>query len=681
MSSSSPQRDDPLDRLLADVPVPDGLRARWADDAVADAAVERMLRDVSIPFGFRHRLRAVAATPHWRSRSLAAAAALFLIACVWQGVAHLSKLVSGTHPRRPPLVVSVPRIESLDEPSIEFVPEVGRPIERTANAGRIDIRAGLEQARQALISETWRPVRRRFGPDPLLLFAATGARAAYADVRGAAPGFDASDVVRARGTAPRGIDVALGAAERKFLLDRGAFPFVSPREFPTSSVPPSFDTASFESVRAALARGEWPEAGAVRVEEFLAAGDYRFARPQAEAAVRLSATGAIAPWSPTSTASQPVPPERTTRLLQLEVQARDLPAAPRKPVYLTVAVDVTAGMKNGGRLTSVKSALRALLARLGGADRVTLTTIGGDEAVLIADAGRAELDQLLAAVDWLDAGRVGSLSSGAAAAVTAAAQRQPPRNVDRRLVLVSDAFDEFDPVGARTVSRLLMTSAARGIQVFPIDLGRSEEGTAWDELARRTGGKSFRVATTERLRSALMEVLSGRSQLTAAGAVLTVSFHPQAVAGYRLFGYEPTPLADAAPQPIEIDLHAGQGVTVLYEVALTGDKNAAVGTAVLRWRDVVDGSPRESVLSLTRAMLGSTFEKSSANLQMATIAAAAAGRLRNSPWGDNVAPQETLQWLRRLDRARTGRSLDDWIALLEQMQRKPAKPVGGRGPR
>lgn len=681
MTLPDPRRDDPLDRMLADVPVPADLRERWAAEAVADVAVERMLREVAIPFGFKHRLRAVAATPHWRSRSLAVAAALFLMVCVWQSIAYVSGLAVRTYGKRPDLLGTIIDPTWTNEPTIEFAPDVVRPTERPPAVRTAVDAVAWEQARDALTSGVLRPARRRLGPDPLLLFASSGARGAYEQVKGAAPGFDSSDVVRARRHTPRGIEVPLGAADRKFLLDQGAFPFVTPREFPTSSVPPSFDTASFDAARAAVERGEWPAADKIRVEEFLAAGDYRLARPAADAAVRLTASGAIAPWSPTSTVAQPLPPERITRLLQLEVQARELPSAPRRPTHLTVAVDVTASMKAAGRLTAVKSALRALAHRLGGADRLTLTTIGGDEAVLVEEAGRAELDQLLAAVDWLDAGRSGSLSSGAAAAVAVAARRELPRNVERRLVLVSDAFEEFDPVGARTVERLLGTSAARGIQLYPFDLDAGEEGTAWDELARRTGGKSFRAATAERMRSGLMEVLTGRSQLAAAGAVLSLSFHPQTVAGYRLFGYEPTPLSALAPQPIEIDLHAGQGVTVLYEVALSGDKNAEIGSAVLRWRDVADGSPREAVLPLTRTMLGAAFEKSSANLQMGTIAAAAAGRLRNSPWGDNVAPQEVLQWVRRLDRARTGRALESWISLLEQMQRLPAKRPNGRGTR
>ena len=395
----------------------------------------------------------------------------------------------------------------------------------------------------------------------------------------------------------------------------------------------------------------------------------------------MSVAGSIAPWSPTPNPTMPLPPERTTRLLQIAVQAGEPAPEPRKPTYLTVAVDVTDSMRSGERLTLVKAALRAVVGRLGGNDRLTLTTIGGSNSVIIEEAGRAEIDQLLAAVDWLEIGRSGALAQGTLAAISAAGRRELPKQVVRRLVVISDSFDVFDPLGTRTIEQLLRTSAARGLELYPIDVAQAGEIAAWDELARQSGGKTFRVGTSERLRSALMEVLTGRSQLIASGGVVSVSFNPQCVVGYRLIGYEPSAAAALGPQPTEIDLHAGQGVTLLYEVVLNGDRSTEIGKASVRWHDAVDGSAKSQELPISRAALGSTFDRASPNVQLAAIATAVAGRLRNSPWGDNVAPAEVLQWAARLDRARLGRSLEPWIALLDQMQRMPPRRGAARGNR
>jgi hypothetical protein len=63
------------------------------------------------------------------------------------------------------------------------------------------------------------------------------------------------------------------------------------------------------------------------------------------------------------------------------------------------------------------------------------------------------------------------------------------------------------------------------------------------------------------------------------------------------------------------------------------------------------------------------------------VATATAAGLRNSPWGDHVAPSEALEWARHLDRARKGYDLKPWLAMLEQMQELQNKRASGRGGR
>jgi hypothetical protein len=101
---------------------------------------------------------------------------------------------------------------------------------------------------------------------------------------------------------------------------------------------------------------------------------------------------------------------------------------------------------------------------------------------------------------------------------------------------------------------------------------------------------------------------------------------------------------------------------------------------VLSWRDPVDGSPQEAVQKVTRGMLNPAFDKSSPQLQLATIAAAVAGRLRHSPAGDNVAPAEVVQWAHRLERLGTVRGVGPWLELAEQSLKLPP-PRRGSGNR
>ena len=701
----------PLATQLCDVPIPAGLHDRLraaAIDGAADLGVDLetvlaapqndsldiRLRDVPVPPGLHARLRKIAAARiTWRR--LAAVAALLLVAAGLQRF-----VISPRFERRPgsdvahhddapstPILNLVAQAETAGD--ARFAPPSPAPQRPEVRAPFASVPIMLIGQHSHLAAQHESLVVRR--RPKLDVFQATawamGAAASYA---GAAPGTvqggrildDLPDLERAVVRVPRGVEVPLSAEGRKFLLDTGAFPSVTPREFATSIVPFTHDTSGYELARTYLAAGEWPPVEQMRTEEFLAAVDYGYGRPTDKGA-RLIAAGSLAPWNPPSTADRPLPPERIGRLLQLSVQARDLPAAPRPPTFLTVGVDVTTSMQAGGRLEMIRGALRSLVHRLGGADRLTLVALGGTNPVIVEDGARAELEQLLAAVDWLQAGGSGDLSGGILTACATAARRESPRNVVRRVVVISDAFNEFDPTGVRTVEHFLQTSVARALRMDLIDLSGETEETPWEALVRKRDGKTFRVDTGERIRSALMETLTGRNQTVASDAVLSLTFQPQAVVSYRLLGHEPTTLAGLLPQRVEIDLHAGQTATLLYELYLTGGKEQEVATAVLRWRDPTDGSPQEAVQSITRGMLSPTFDKASPPLQLATVAAAAAGRLRHSPWGDNVAPAEVLQWALRLDRLGTVRGVRPWIELTKQMQNvaPPRRPAEKRSAR
>ncbi|MBA4015645.1 MAG: hypothetical protein C0483_00510 [Pirellula sp.] len=706
----------PLASQLCDIPIPAGLhdrlRAMAADNdntngaedletvlaATQNDLLDMRLREVPVPPGMHARLRKIAA-PRLTWQRLAAVAALLLMAA---GVQRF--IIAPRFEQRPGSDVALHH-----DPSASPILNLAAQAETAGDARfvapspppqQLAVRATFASLPTTLAGERSRldaqheslVVRRR---PKLDVFQATAwALGAAASYHGAAPGVapgtvqgarildDLPDVARRVVRVPRGVEVPLSAEGRTFLLDTGTFPSVTPREFATSIVPLTHDTSGYELARTYLAAGEWPPAKHMRTEEFLTAVDYGYGRPTDKGA-RLIAAGALAPWNPPAAADRPLPPERTGRLLQLSVQARELPAAPRPPTYLTVGIDVTTSMQAGGRLEMIRGALRSLVNRLGGADRLTLVALGGTNPVVVEDGTRAELEQLLAAVDWLQAGGSGDLSGGILTACATAARREPPRNVVRRVVVISDAFNEFDPTGARTVEHFLQTSAARTLRMDLIDLSGEAEETPWDALVRRRDGKTFRADTGERIRSALMETLTGRNQTVASDAVLSLTFQPQAVVSYRLLGHEPADFAGLLPQRVEIDLHAGQTATLLYELFLTGGKDQEVATAVLRWRDPTDGTPQEAVQSITRGMLSPAFEKSSPQLQLAAVAAATAGRLRHSPWGDNVAPAEVLQWALRLDRLGTVRGVRPWIELAKQMQNVPPqrRPVEKRSAR
>jgi len=717
---------DPLEQELASVPMPAGMHARLRgviDEerraelaaAAADDSLDDDLRTVVVPWGLGYRLRQIAERrPIFEAktwRRFAVAAALFVMLAAWEGalfVAHYGSLFTGPLEHEPFIAASVVDVNSQQNrlDTTRFTPPSdpndyrGNPSTASDSYARRPV-GPIVQPAGVVIAEYQAAEQRRKAEEKArqadvfhFVAWATGNQPHPGDVRGAAPSAPLPDAARAAIRKPRGIDAKLNAGDRKFLLDYGVFPLVSTKEFPTSVVPLTSETVGYEAVRAAVAAGEWPYADEARPEDFLAATDFNYGRPGDKGA-RLYVAGAIAPWAPSqppppatpgTPAAPPIAPERIGRLLQLSVQARDLPGAARKPMHLTIGVDVTESMQAGQKLAMAKRALEMLVERLEANDRLTLVALGGANPVVIEDAGRAELPQILAAIEWLRADGGGNLAEGIVAAAATAARREPPKNVERRLVILSDSFDETSADDLYAASQFFTAPATRTLGLDLIDLrnntlGNGAEPTAWDGLVRRRSGRVSHGDTTERMRSALLESLTGRNQVVAKKATLTVTFNPATVVAYRLVGHEPSAVAGLPPRPIEIDLSAGRTDTLLYELQLNGSRDQNAATAVLRWTDPTTGAAQEQTQQITRGTLGPAFDKSAPQLQLATIATATAARLRNSPWGDNVPSEEVLQWAVRLERSGSLRGATPWRELIVQMQRLPVRRTTTRGVR
>jgi hypothetical protein len=326
-------------------------------------------------------------------------------------------------------------------------------------------------------------------------------------------------------------------------------------------------------------------------------------------------------------------------------------------------------MSSGNRPALVQQALSSLIERLGTTDRFTLVALGAETSILVEEGSRREIDQLLAAVDYLKPQGAGRLADGVLETCLAAGRSERPTGVERRVVVVSDAFGETDPAGVRRVEQFLETAAGRSLRLDLIDVGSDDAATPWAELARRRDGLVVRAGTRDQVQSALRQSLTGKDQRMAQNVTLSVTFHPEAITAYRLFGHEPTALTAAQPKRLDFDLAAGQTGTVLYEVQLKAGAANEIATVVLKWRDPADGKEQEEIRTVTRGALSPAFDRAAPALQMATLAAATAGRLRNVPSADNVAPSELLQWAWRLQRARSVRGLDPWLALLNDLER------------
>jgi hypothetical protein len=155
-------------------------------------------------------------------------------------------------------------------------------------------------------------------------------------------------------------------------------------------------------------------------------------------------------------------------------------------------------------------------------------------------------------------------------------------------------------------------------------------------FARAGGGESHRATDADQVRWALLEILTGHSQLAAEDVQLRVTFNPKTVLDYRLLGHE----KGLIPAPLETDFHMGQSATALYEVRLKKGGGSDVAEVELSWHDPAgqESGTRTSRRRVHRGQFASSLSEAPPSLQAAAVVAQTAELLRESPFA--IQPED-----------------------------------------
>jgi Ca-activated chloride channel family protein len=669
MSTSDSHSDAWLDAELRDVPLPAGLLGRLHQTAeetveMSDEELDASLRDVPMPPQLRRRLEQIGRRmTQWTWISRIAVAASLLLAV---GVAVVGILVafvfvpqdrnSLAHrgPKKPPMENKIGPLEGKKK----------LPYDDSRLLVENDLRVLRPRspaAPKALPSErpAWPPAHwpneelaQTFGPSGLDL--TTDANLALWPVTSPEDFHDFPDLRKVPGLKPMGLNFPVVPGYDVFFLSSTGFhPLVRPALTPQLQsvvVPLVSSTASYELAQRYLDDGERPPAGVLRTEEFLATIDYQFPRPTSQA-LGLSVAGGSTLHG------------GSTRLLQFGVQAGGPLDAGRPPARLTFLVDVSAGMRWGGRLEMVRQALGGFVDRMNKDDRVSLVAFSDDARVLVEDADAGQQTQIRAAIAQLVPRTSTNVGAGLRQAYAVAQRGDPAVKLANRIVLLAGGGAELDVPTVQQIDPRLRAAAGRGIQLHIVDLEQEKEDDAPDPILQRLasagGGKTHRATTRSQVGWALDEVLTGKSQVVAADVRLRVTFNPKAVAFYRLLGHEPRTVVVFKPARLQTSFCVGQSATALFEVQLLPNNEAALATAEITWREPSSGEERRLTQEFRREQLAGSWTHTPASVQAAAVVAEAVETLRFSPYNPPTPTRSLLSALSAI--LRSGRDVNSQL--------------------
>ncbi|MEL1264856.1 VWA domain-containing protein [Pseudoxanthomonas putridarboris] len=418
---------------------------------------------------------------------------------------------------------------------------------------------------------------------------------------------------------------------------------------PVSTFSVDVDTGSYSNVRRMLRDGVRPPADAVRAEEFVNYFRYGHAAPvDRSRPFRVTTELAPAPWN------------EKRQLLMIGIKGYDVPKATLPPANLVFLLDTSGSMDSPDKLPLLKQSFAQLVPQLRKQDRVSIVVYAGSAGLVLPPTPGDRHDEILAALDRLQAGGSTNGGDGIRLAYAMAKQAFVPDGVNR-VILATDGDFNVGTVSQQALETLVADQRKSGIALTTLGFGQGNYNDALAERLADVGdGNHAYIDTLREGRKVLVEEMQSTLLTIARDVKIQVEFNPAVVSEYRLIGYENRVLAneDFANDKVDAgDIGAGHEVTALYEITPVGSgadrlpalrygaKNAATAggdtdeLAHLRLRYKLPGEDASKLIE-TPIARASLTRQPSASFRFATAVAAYADLLRggqrieNWNWND-----------------------------------------------
>ena len=329
-------------------------------------------------------------------------------------------------------------------------------------------------------------------------------------------------------------------------------------EQPVSTFSIDVDTGSYSNVRRMLNAGTRPPADAVRAEEFI--NYFRYGHPgpvSRDTPFKVSTQLAPAPWN------------GKRQLLMIGIKGYDVPRATLPPANLVLLIDTSGSMQADDKLPLLKRSLSMLARQLRPQDRVSIVVYAGSAGLVLPPTPGDRQDEILAALERLEAG--GSTNGGDGITLAYAMARQAfVKGGVNRVILATDGDFNIGTVNPGALETLVADQRRSGIALTTLGFGQGNYNDALAEKLADVGdGNHAYIDSVAEARKVLVEAMGSTLLTIARDVKVQVEFNPALVAEYRLIGYENRVLQreDFANDSVDAgDIGAGHEVTALYEI-------------------------------------------------------------------------------------------------------------------
>lgn len=322
------------------------------------------------------------------------------------------------------------------------------------------------------------------------------------------------------------------------------------------------DTGSYSNVRRMLRDGVRPPADAVRAEEFINYFDYRHPAPaNRDTPFRVTTELAPAPWN------------SARQVLMIGIKGYDVAKATLPPANLVFLIDTSGSMDSPDKLPLLKQAFAQLVPQLRAQDRVSIVVYAGSAGLVLPPTPGDRHDDILGALERLQAGGSTNGGDGIRLAYSMAKQAFVKDGVNR-VILATDGDFNVGTIDQGALETLVGDQRKSGVALTTLGFGQGNYNDAMAERLADVGdGNHAYIDTPQEARKVLVDEMQSTLLTIARDVKIQIEFNPAYVSEYRLIGYENRLLnrEDFANDKVDAgDIGAGHQVTALYEITPTG---------------------------------------------------------------------------------------------------------------
>ena len=330
---------------------------------------------------------------------------------------------------------------------------------------------------------------------------------------------------------------------------------------PVSTFSIDVDTGSYANVRRFLNDGGLPPEDAVRIEEIVNYFPYNYPLPTGTHPFAIHTQTVDSPWQPEA------------KLIKIGIQAQDLAKKELPPANLVFLVDVSGSMNEPDKLPLVKKTLRILTEQLRPQDKVTLITYADGEALVLPPTSGDNKDEILRAINKLQAG--GSTAGESALKMAyEQAQKAYVKSGINRILLATDGDFNVGVSSTNALKSMVAEKRKSGISLTTLGFGTDNYNEDMMEQIADAGDGNYSYIDNEKeAKKVLQQQLTSTLATVAQDVKIQVEFNPATVKEYRLVGYTNRTLRNEDFNNDKVDagdIGSGHSVTAIYEIIPQG---------------------------------------------------------------------------------------------------------------